>query len=88
VSWCECEGLPFGWPGVCCMSSFPSLLLNIMMRSSPIFFEKTNLFYKSRTVSYSCSYLLWGNRSTIARPIPQYGLRKKDKSFDSLHCEI
>jgi len=30
----------FGWPGVCCMGSFPFLLLNIMMRSSPVFFEK------------------------------------------------
>jgi len=48
-----------------------------MMRSSPAFFEKKNLFYKSRTAIYSCSYLLWGNRSTIARPIPQYGLGKK-----------
>jgi hypothetical protein len=32
----------FGWPGVCCMGSFPFLLLNIMMRSSPAFFEKKN----------------------------------------------
>jgi hypothetical protein len=40
MSWCECVGLPFGWPGCVVCVLFLCSLLNIMMRSSPTFFEK------------------------------------------------
>ena len=43
MSWSELVSVRaclFGWPGVCCMGSFPFLLLNIMIHSSPAFFEE------------------------------------------------